>query len=269
MLALAAVVLIASCSGSQQAVTGEGPEAARQRYVNGLRELEGGNYTEAFQQFGTVAASPRYMKLTALASLRAADSLFYQGQYPQALTAYQSFIKRFAGNPNIPYAEFRIAQSHFRRIPSDFFLLPGPHERDLATTRSAYRTLRRFLSRYPRNRFAPQGLVMIEVCARRLYDYEMYAADFYESRDRPRGVAQRLETALADFPRLALTEENLWRLADAYAEIGDAPETRRALERYLSAFPDGERAEEARANLAALEASPAADEDEPPEDGTM
>ena len=259
MLALALVAILAGACGSKRAVVQpSGVQThARQGYLNGLLEMEAGNYREAMRHFYAVAASPRYFRYTALASLRAADALFYQEQYAKAIDAYQGFIKQFAGNPNIPYAEFRIAQSHYYRIPGEWWFLPPAYEKDLATTRSAYDALRRFVVRYPRHRFAPQAQRMHGFCAHRLYDYEIYAADFYEGRGRPRGVVQRLESALEHFPKLASTEVNLLRLAHTYAELEDAAGTRSALERYVEAFPEGERLEDVTEWLEALSPTPA------------
>lgn len=243
--ALVAVVLVCavaatSACGSKPAVRPEGIQTeARLGYLRGLVELQDGNYPQAAKAFNEVATSPRYFRYTALASLRVADTLFYQEQYAQAVTAYQSFIKRFAGNPNVPYAEFRIAESHFRRMPGDWWFMPPAHQKDLSTTRSAYDALRGFLARYPRHRFAPEAEVMRGMCAKRLYDHEMYVADFYESRDKPAGVALRLEAALADFPEYALTAEALLRLARAHVAAGNPKGARSALERYLAAFPNG------------------------------
>ena len=255
------VALVAGCGTKKAVVRPAGIQThARQGYLNGLLELESGNYREAMRHFYAVASSPRYFRYTALASLRAADALFGQEQYAKAIDAYQGFIKQFAGNPNIPYAEFRIAQSHYFRIPGNWWFLPPAYEKDLSTTRSAYDALRRFLIQHDRHRFAPQAVRMRDFCARRLYDYEIYVADFHEGRGKPRGIVQRLESALKQFPDQATTEENYMRLAHAYVELEDGAGTRSALERYLTAFPEGERRAEVDEWLAALA------EPRPPED---
>ena len=255
-------LLVVACAPEKRIRPTEIRTAVRRNYLKGLVELEDGDDQQAMRLFNEVATSPRHFRYTALASLRAADTLFYQEQYAQAVVAYQGFIKRFAGDPNIPYAEFRIAQSHYERLPGDWFFMPPAYERELATTRSAYDVLSRFLRRYPRHRFAVMARRMHTACAQRLYDNEIYVTDFYEGRDRPRGSAQRLETALERFPELALTEENFLRLARAYVEAEDASGAVSALERFLAHFPEGGRAEEVRGWLEELTAPPEEARDE-------
>lgn len=262
-LGIVTLLLVVGCGGKAVYVRSDGVQtAARQAYLDGLVELEAGNYQEAIRYFQQVAASPSYFRYTALASLRVADALFYQEQYARAVEAYQGFIKRFAGNPNIPYAQFRVAECHFRRIPGDWWFMPAAYEKDLSSTRAAYDALSRFLTRYPRHRFAPQADRMRGFAAKRLYEFEAYAADFYEGRDRPRGVAQRLEAALTKFPEQATSEETYLRLARAYADAGDPKGTRSALQRYLVSFPDGARSAEVQSWLDTLGPAPSEGGDE-------
>ena len=71
------------------------------------------------------------------------------------------------------------------------------------------------------------------------------------------GIVQRIESALSQFPDRAGTEENYIRLAQAYADEGDGPATKRSLERCLAAHPEGERNVEVRSWLDALATPPA------------
>ncbi len=260
MSGLARCVLVAlmvatiGCARKPQ-MRGEGVEVqAAQTYLDGLVALQSGDYSEALRHFQTVATSPRYLRFTSLAALRAADTLFYQGFYPQAIDAYRGFLKQFAGNPNVPYAEARIVLAHYRRIPGDWFFMPPAYERELTSVRSAYEAAERFLARYPRHRFAPQVREVRDFCADRLFGHEMYAARFYEKRKKPRGVALRLEAAMQRFPKRAKTEENLFRLARAYSRSEDREGLESALDRYLAVVPDGRRRQRIENWLAELPA---------------
>ncbi len=250
---LLAAALVVGCAPSRHVRPAGVQTKALAGYLDGLEELESGNYKEAIRHFQAVASSPRYFRYTALAALRLADALFYQEMYARAIEAYHGFIKQYAGNPNIPYAEFRVAQCHFERIPGDWFLLPAAYEKELSTTRGAYEALTRFLNHHPRHRFVPVARRMRAFCVQRLVEHELYVADFYEGRGRPRGVVQRLESALRSFPARATTEDNLLWLARAYSEADDPAGQASAIERYLAAFPDGERSGEARSQLEVLE----------------
>ncbi len=253
LVLLAAVVV--GCGGANQTTQPVAGylDAARRQYVQGLRELQRGNYPEATKHFTAVARSPRYFKYSALAALRIADCQFYQEQYDQAIESYQGFVKQFAGDKNVPYALFRVAQCHFERIPGDWWFMPPAEERDLPVVENAYRALQRFLQRYPHHLFAPQAERLRAFCAERLYDHELYAAKFYEKRGKPLAVAGRLERALEQFPELARTEANLFWLTRAYVKAGDAPRARSACRRYLDTFPGGPRRGDIERTLQTLE----------------
>ena len=44
------------------------------------------------------------------------------------MRAYRSFVRHRPAHADVPYAEFKIAESYYRQIPSDFFLSPPPHQ---------------------------------------------------------------------------------------------------------------------------------------------
>jgi outer membrane protein assembly factor BamD len=187
LLLLGVFALALAGCGAKRQLQGAGSSEVAQTYLDGLVSLQAGDYNEALRLFQSVATSPRYLSFTALAALRAADSLYYQGLHLQAIEAYRAFLKLHAGNPNVPYAEFRIAQCHFRRMPGSWWFMPPAHERELGSVQSAYAASSRFLSLYPNHRFAPEARNIRAVSAERLYAHEMYAAQFYERRGHPRG----------------------------------------------------------------------------------
>ncbi len=235
-------------TGPKRTITAQ----TKSHYIVGMDELLSGNYTEAITAFQQVVKSPGYIKYAALARLRIGDSLFLQEKYDAAIEHYRAFIKQYEGNANVGYARFRIGHAFFEQIPSDWFLAPPSHERQQIFVKHAANSLRRFVALYPTHRLVNQAQEMLDDCERKLYEHELYVAQFYFKRQKPAGVVQRLETAFRKFPDLAGTEDNYMMLANAYAKTKRVDEATAMYQAYLDRFPSGVFGDQATESLEVL-----------------
>lgn len=227
-------------------------DTARRAYYEGMRELVAGNYVRARQLFNQVARSPSYLSYSALARLRIGDALYLQDRFEEAVEVYRSFVAQYESDPNLPYARYRIAASYHARIPSEWFASPPAYEIDQTMTREAVRELRAFIKTFPTSRFADDARVKLDEARRMLFEHELYAADFYDARDKPRAVAWRLQVAVNEYPDMAVEPDLVWRMADAFAAAGDQADAAQALALYIERFPKGERHADAKRRLEAI-----------------
>ena len=225
---------------------------ARSNYYQAMVEMKGANYIQANTLFTLVSRSPSYVKYGALAQLRLADVLFLQGRYRAATVKYTAFVAQHPSNPNMPYARFRAAQGYFKQIPSDLFVLPPAYEGDQTLTHEARRELARFLRDFPISRFAVEAREMLTAAERLLCEHELYVANFYEKRGKPKAVAWRLKGAIETYPKCALTEENVLRLGESYAIGGNTADEAKAYALYLETFPKGAQRSRLEAKLKQL-----------------
>ena len=79
-----------------------------------------------------------------------------------------------------------------------------------------------------------------------------YVADYYEARDKPRAVAWRLEHAIQTYPKIAKTDDIVWRMAMAYDEAEEQADAARAYATYIESFPKGLRIADAKRRLEAI-----------------
>src|SRR5439155_19520841 len=86
---------------------------------------------------------------------------------------------------------FLAGAAYFNDRPSDIFLLPPSHEKDLAPVRHALEALNRFVVNYPKSEFLPKARAMIGDCRELLARHERYVAEFYWKREQWRGAAGR------------------------------------------------------------------------------
>ncbi|PKN57353.1 MAG: hypothetical protein CVU56_11520 [Deltaproteobacteria bacterium HGW-Deltaproteobacteria-14] len=248
-LATWAGVGVAAC-GSANRINPEGiQDSARRSYYEGMGELVDGNYIAATQLFQDVARSPRYVRFAALAKLRIGDALYLQDRYQEATELYRSFASQYKSDPNLPYARFQVAACYYNRVPSEWFASPPAYEMDQSLTYQAEAELKGFLDTFPTSRFAPRARSMLGEVRQMLFEAELFAADFYERRDRWRAVAWRLDRAIDNYPELGLKEPLVWRMADAYARSGDEAQAAKAYGLYLKSFPEGEHKHEVKARM--------------------
>jgi outer membrane protein assembly factor BamD len=251
--ALVALTLSA-CGGGNRSIRPEAiSDSARLAYLQGLDSLESGNYVDAVGYFQVVAKSPSYVKWASLARLRIADAMFFQDKFSEAIEQYMAFLNQYQGDPNEAYAHFMIARSYYEQMPTDWFVTPPAYEKDLTATQRAKEKLQAFVRLYGRSRFVPEAQRMLEDVRRMQYDHSAYVADFYESRDQPAGVVERLQYMRREFPDLFDSPEGFMRLGKALIEAGRPVDAYEAYQEYLQRFPDGEYAGTAREHIRELE----------------
>jgi outer membrane protein assembly factor BamD (BamD/ComL family) len=181
--------------------------------------------------------------------------MFFQGRFAEATEMYRSFANQHRGDPNLPYARFRVAHSYFKRLPTSWFLAPPAYEMDQTLTQQAEAELTGFISLFPTSEYAPEARRMLKATRRMLFEHELYAADFYRSRGAWRGVAWRLRDAFERFPEFVANDEKLaWRYVDAAERGGHALDALRALGWFVEKYPSSPRRDEALARAAAVQA---------------
>lgn len=220
---------------------------AQALYKDAQETLEDGEFSEAIRRFNLIRTRYSYSKYAALSDLRIADAYFIQEKYATAIEQYRTFNKLYVGHPQNTYANWRVALSFFRQMPTDNIILPPGYERDLARARDAEREMRLFLKRNPNTEYTKDAGRYLLLARRRLADHELYVATFYLTRNNPRAAALRLTYLLKNYTGLGLDPQALFLLARAYLELKDVDKAVVALKDLVSVHPQSEYAQRARA----------------------
>ncbi|HWV38658.1 MAG TPA: outer membrane protein assembly factor BamD [Vulgatibacter sp.] len=253
--AIAVASLIVSTAGCAAKRVGEATyaESAQEAYEIALEDLEDQNYEQAILGFEQVRTKYPYSSYAALAELRIADADFGRGRWLEAIDSYQAFVKFHPTHEQLDWAWFRIGMSHYKAIPSDFFIFPSPAERDQTEVRAARTALSDFLSRYPNSEHAPQAKEALAEVVGLLARHELEVGKFYAHRERWTGAAWRFERVLHDFPGSRYEGEATLGLARALSEQGETERAASILAAFLARNPAEEEARDARAMLESLE----------------
>ncbi|HEY0839998.1 MAG TPA: outer membrane protein assembly factor BamD, partial [Vulgatibacter sp.] len=213
--ALSVLALAVSGCGAKRVGPVTYAESAQEAYEVALEDLESQNYEQAISGFEQVRTKYPYSSFAALAELRIADAEFGRGRWLEAIDSYQAFVKFHPAHEKLDWAWFRIGESHYRAIPSGFFIFPSPSERDQTEVRAARTSLADFLARYPQSEHAPMAQEKLSEVISLLARHELQVARFYASRERWTGAAWRYERVLRDYPGTGFDAEATFGLADS------------------------------------------------------
>jgi outer membrane protein assembly factor BamD len=234
-IAVAAALALGACAKSVPAVKYE--SQAEQEYAAGVDALDGRDFPDAQKILERVRTKYPYSKYGALAELRLADLRYEQGKFIEAADAYQTFVKIHPSSPQVDYAAYRAAMSRWADAPTDFFLFPPVHERDLAQISKAADGLASFVEKFPGSRFAPDAREKLAKARDILAERDWYAFEFYKKREKWQGAAFRLERLMKDFPGSAREPEALWQLADMYVKLSERFKAQKTLQMLIVKYP--------------------------------
>ncbi len=245
------------CAGFNLFSTDDG---ANVKYAdNAEANLEKGNaalnnksYIEAQRYFDFVKSKYPYLEVAKTAELRLADTDFEREKYIEARDRYTNFVKLHPTHPKVDYAAYRAALTHYKEMPSDFFLLPPSDEKDQGALRAANVSLTDFIRTYPGSEWQADAKKILSEVRRRLADHELYVADFYRSRDRWPAVINRLNTVAHDYPDLGLDDKVYFGLFDAYSKLKDQEKAKEALRTLIAKAPSSAGAKRAQSVLSSM-----------------
>jgi outer membrane protein assembly factor BamD len=157
------------------------------------------------------------------ADLLQADSQFMQGRYPEAIAAYEDFLKR---NPIHMYkdlAYFRIARSYDLQTPEAI-------DREQANGIKAIERYEFYLKSFPTSVWQKEALTRRESLLRRLAEHERFIADFYWKKDMHGAALNRYLKLLSYSQFQDISRHAQQRAKMCYLELADTLEKNPALD---------------------------------------
>jgi outer membrane protein assembly factor BamD len=228
---------------------------AEENVRRGDEAMNAKNYTEAAAYFEFVKTKYPYLDLAKTAELRLGDADFERERFVEARDRYQNFVRLHPTHARIDYAAFRAALTHYKEIPSDFFLLPPASEKDQVEVRNAASAMTDFTRAYTDSEFVAEAKKVLTEVRLRLAEHEMYVADFYARRERWPAVVNRLNVVARDFTGIGLDERVAFGLYDAHLKLKDTAKAKDALQKYADKFPDEPGAKKALKLIAEIPAA--------------
>jgi len=194
-------------------------------------------YDEAYRYLSFVKAKyPYELEVIEKVNLMYGDIYFSQGLYNQAIDVYRVFIKRYPTSKFVSYAQFKVAESYFKEIPSDFFLLPPPYERDKESIIYARKALAYFLSVYPKDIRAPKAHKMYRKATDYIANYDFYVGNFYYDKKKYQGAIWRYENMMQKYPKSSYYDAALCNTVKSYYKLGNSTKNPEKTKELLNKF---------------------------------
>ncbi|MCZ7684942.1 MAG: outer membrane protein assembly factor BamD [Sandaracinaceae bacterium] len=253
ILLLSLLAGAAGCGANQTPRALSYGENARRSYENAHRAFQDRDCLTADPLFRRIRREYPYSRYAALAELRIADCHLLQNQFTEAIRAYRSFVRHRPAHADVHYASFKIAESYYRQIPSEFFLSPPPWERDQSPTRQALRELRRFILDYADSEYVDEAREMVRAALTQLARHEPLRGRVLP---RPGPAPRRGGAPPAPARRLrglGVEPQALLLLGRVYLHMREVRDARRTFEELVERFPESGYAEQARSFLRQFE----------------
>lgn len=244
------VAALASGCASKPKIIPASP--AEELYAKAEEQIKKKRWDRAAEEFQALVDTHPYHQLTPHAELRLADMYFLDGRYPEALAAYEQFLKMHPTSEWAPYAMYLLASCHYHQR--------GTYDRDPSATRKAADVFDRLVSSYPDSRYAELARARLDQVRAELAEHELSIGAFYLKQARYEAALRRLEKVTRLYPEQPVSERAQLQAGQCQLKLSRRDDARQTLSRLIHAAPGSKLAARAAALLheAGLEPLPAA-----------
>ena len=213
-LLLSLSLLLASCAGNELLPS----ESAKLDYEKAKAMLDDGDYSEANLFLESFSAEHPYSQYAVQAELLRAFAAYKASELILAETLSEQFVKRHPRHPDVAYAKYLLAMSHFRQITNI--------EHDQTQTRLAIEAFKQLLKEHPKSSYAKDGAARLQNLHNMLASHELTIGKFYFDKERYVAALNRFQGIVKKHQTTPAIEEALYYLAASYAKLGIAASAR-------------------------------------------
>lgn len=222
-------VSLAACSSTEESLVDDATPA-EVMYNQGLAQLAAGKKEDATKKFEEVDRVHPHSELAKKSILLQAYTNFERGKYTDAIQAGRRFVTLYPTHPDAAYAQYIIAESHFRQIPDV--------SRDQDLTSKALEHFTELVQKYPTSPYAKDAQKKIDVTRDQLAGKEMEVGRYYLKNKQYLASINRFKTVVSRYQTTRHVEEALARLVESYYALGVVPEAQTAAAVLGHNFPD-------------------------------
>ncbi|NWG71412.1 MAG: outer membrane protein assembly factor BamD [Parvularculaceae bacterium] len=221
VLGVAAAAVLAACSsGGDKKKFAYVERPVEQIYADAARQLERKRWDEAVELFAEVERQHPYSAWARRAMLMRAFARYQTNDYDEAIEALDQFISLHPGNKDAPYAYYLKAMCHYERI--------ADVGRDQENTDNAVKALNDVIRRYPNTEYARDARLKLDLTYDHLAGKEMYVGRYYLKQYKHIAAINRFKYVVDNYQTTDHVPEALYRLVEAYLQIGVVDEARAA-----------------------------------------
>lgn len=251
-VALAAVLLLASCGGGKNKKTkmadaGTSAEPDKVLFDRATDDIQHNKYDIARLTLQTLLNTYPDSEYLAKAKLAIADSYFKEGSsaaLTSAVAEYEDFITFFPFLDEAAYAQMQIAMTHFRRMEKP--------DRDRTNARLAEEAFQRFLLKYPNHPMAVQAEQRLREVQEVLAEGDYRIARYYYIKGSKRAAVARLHEIVTRYPLYSKADEALWMLGRTFQAAERNEIAAEYYSQLVKEYPTSDHLDDAKIHLMAM-----------------
>ena len=144
--------------------------------------------------------------------MKRAESFHEQEGYAEAIVEYQHFLDLHRNHVLVPYAQYRLALSHFKMIQTI--------DRDVSPIEQTRDAFIKLIREYPASQYEAEAKNKIDECEDLLAQHHLLVAGFYYRKEAYLAAAKRYKMIIDSYPYLKAAVEAKYALAKTYKELG-------------------------------------------------
>lgn len=144
--------------------------------------------------------------------MKRAESFHEKESYAEAIVEYQHFLDLHRTHMLAPYAQYRLALSHFKQFQTI--------DRDPEPLQQALKKFEELLVAFPSNRHERDAKEKIRECRKFLAEHHLFVGNFYLNKQAYLAAAHRFEKVNYTYPELDLAADAKLKLAKTYQYLG-------------------------------------------------
>jgi len=219
-----------------------------------IGDIEHGRFEVARITLNTLINTYDQSEFLAKAKLAVADSWYREGGahgLAEAEAEYRDFQLFYPTMPEAAESQMRICDIHYKQMDKA--------DRDNTQALRAEASCRDVITTYPNSRFVEEAQTKVREVQEAIAQGEFLVGDFYHHRGANPAAANRMGRLVDQYPLFSAADEALWEMADSYEKMGGKNhrfkrEEVEAYTRIVRDYPLGNRVEDAKKKLTALEA---------------
>lgn len=176
-------------------------------------------YKKAIEQFEEVERQHPYSEWAARGQIMAAYSAYRGGEFDDAISILDRFVKMHPTHRSTPYAYYLKALCSYIQITDV--------GRDQSMTEQARAALKEVVERYPDSDYARDAKLKLDLTDDHLAGKEMEIGRYYLKRDEYIAAIKRFKFVLDHFQTTSHTAEALHRLVEGYLRLGVVDEAKK------------------------------------------
>ena len=230
------LLLIAGCASDKVAKS-----AAQADFAAAKRALAKGLYSKVALDLQNYATRYPYSKYATQAELLRIFAAYKDKEYTLSEVLSKEFAERHPRHPNVDYAKYMLAMSHYRQSSSA--------EKDPKQTFEAIESFKRLLKEHPKSPYAKDGANRLQRLYNRLAGHELKVGKYYFDKGRYVAAANRFQVVLQKYQTTPAIEEALYLLAASFDKLGIRDNARQTAMLLRHNYPKSEWSEKAGAFL--------------------